>query len=409
MVIAPDRTGGGESLDDLLELVEHSLVARDQPDGDAIRFRLLRTIGDVALAKLVATGREADVRHRHAGAYLALAKEAARHEATAEQAAWMHRLSHDDANLRAAIRWSIDAGEAEIALGLVASLWRYWQAGGHLVEGRRLVTEALAMPGADVRSTARLGAIAAAGNIAYWRGDAEDARRWYVEQTELARALDDEVGLADAVFNLAHVEFLINADEAVLRAIAEEAQRRYRDLGDERGIARARWAIPTLAMQAGRAEEARVGLEDLRVEFERLGDTQYHAMTTASLGWTAFSSGDFPTACRWSVEAIEETFRLGDLGTTTISLHMGVLMAAMIGRSEDAARLTGAFDGLTERYGVRPPAALSRFIDQVDPFAMARAALSPDAYAAAYEAGRRMTLEEAVALVTEVGAAVPAA
>ena len=321
----------------------------------------------------------------------------------------MHRLSHDDANLRSAVRWAIDAGEAELALGLVGWLWRYWQMRGHLVEGRRLVAEALAMPGADVRSTARLGAIAAAGNIAYWQGDAVEARRWYVEQVETARALDDEVGLADAVFNLAHVEFLINPDEEVLRAVAEDAARRFRDLGDERGVARARWAIPTLAMQAGRAEEANAGLQVLRADFERLGDVQYHAMTTASLGWAAFAMGDFPAACRWSVAAIDETYQLGDLGTTTISLHVGVLMAAMIGRFEEAARLTGAFDGLSERYGVRPPAAFSRFIDWVDPFAMARDGLSPDAYAAAYEAGRRMTLEEAVALVKEVGASVPAA
>ena len=76
-MLAPDRTGPGDALDDLLELVEHSLVARDRPDGDAIRFRLLRTIGDVALARLAASGRETEVRRRHAQAYLDLSTEAA--------------------------------------------------------------------------------------------------------------------------------------------------------------------------------------------------------------------------------------------------------------------------------------------------------------------------------------------
>ena len=45
-----------------------------------------------------------------------------------------------------------------------------------------------------------------------------------------------------------------------------------------------------------------------------------------------------------------------DLGTTTISLHVGVLVAAMIGRFEDAAEVIGAFEASCERYGVRPPA-----------------------------------------------------
>ena len=126
-------------------------------------------------------------------------------------------------------------------------------------------------------------------------------------------------------------------------------------------------------------------------------------MTTGSLGWTGFMSGDFPSAVRWSVEALEETYRLGDLGTTTISLHVGVLMAATMGQHEAAARLSGAFEALSERYGVRPPAALGRFIESVDPFALARDALAPEAYAAATEAGRRMSLDDAVALIRELG------
>ena len=405
-VVTPDRTGQGDALDDLLGLVENSLVARDRPEGDAIRFRLLRTIGDVARARLTASGREAVVRRRHAQAYLDLATEAARHDASEGQDLWMTRLDSDHANLRSAVRWSIDSGKSELALLLVGRLWRYWQTKGHLSEGRPLAAEALAMPGAIDRPAARVGAVAAAGNIAYWQGDAIEARRWYLEQAASSRAIGDEAALADATFNLASVEFLENADEATLRAVAEDAERRFRDLGDMRGVARAQWAKPILAMQEGRADEARDGLEALLAEFERLGDARYHAMTKATLAWAAFNAGDFPTACRWAVDGIEETFRLGDLGSATISLHIGVLMAAMIGRVEDAARLTGAFDALTERYGVRPPAALGRLIDQVDPFAMARDALSPESYAAAYEMGRRMTLEQAVALTAAVGSAV---
>lgn len=408
VVIAADRTGAGEPLDDLLGLVENSLVVRDRPDGDAIRFRLLRTIGDVARVRLEASGREAEVRRRHAQTYLALAVEAASHQATMDQGRWMDRLDIDHANLRSAVRWSIDAGATELALRLVGTLWRYWQTNGHLSEGRVLVVEALAMPGADDHAAARVWAVAAAGNIAYWQGDAVDARRWYLEQAASARRIADEVALADATLNLASVEYIENADEAILRAVAEEAEARFRDLGDVRGATRASWARPILAMQEGRSEEARIGLEALAEEFARLGDVQYHAMTVVSLSWIAFSVGDFPGACRSAVQGIQETYRLGDLGTTTISLHVGVLMAAMTGRAEDAARLSGAFDALTERYGVRPPAALSRFIESVDPFAMARDALSEEAFAAAFETGRRMTLDEAVTLTADVGLAASA-
>ena len=80
-----------------------------------------------------------------------------------------------------------------------------------------------------------------------------------------------------------------------------------------------------------------------------------------------------------------------------------MLLASIVGRDEDAVRVSGAFDGLCERYGVRPPAALQEFVGDLDPLAAARAEMTPGAYAAAYEQGRRMSLEEAVALIVELG------
>jgi hypothetical protein len=92
-----------------------------------------------------------------------------------------------------------------------------------------------------------------------------------------------------------------------------------------------------------------------------------------------------------------------DLGTSAISLHVGVLMASMLRRPEEAARLSGAFEGLCERYGVRPPASLETFIGDIDPVGSARVELGPEAFAEAFERGRQMSLDEAVALIVELG------
>ena len=161
----------GDALDRLIALAEHSLIARDQaPIGDAgrlagsgIRFGLLKTVHGYALDRLIADGREGELRRRHAVAYLELAETAERHLLAAEQPAWIDRLALDQANLRAALRWSIDAGEAELALRFVAASWRYWQLVGQLAEGSDWAEAALAMPGADAPTTARLRALGAAG------------------------------------------------------------------------------------------------------------------------------------------------------------------------------------------------------------------------------------------------------
>jgi predicted ATPase/class 3 adenylate cyclase len=401
-------------LDRLSGLVEHSLVSRDgqarQGDGAAgrhhrhsLRFRLLRTIQSFALDQLAAAGLEQPTRRRHAEAYVALAESAAAAFGTNAQAEALDRLSLDATNLRGATRWAIDAGEVALAQRLVASLWRFWQADGRLVEGRVLADDALAMPDGDGTTVERMWACGAAGSIAYWQGDLEGTRRGYDEELAIAQALDHPEGVADAMFNLGHLAFLDHRDEETLIAIALEAQHAYEAIGDERGVARARWALGNMALGAARNKEALELFAAAMVDFERLGDAQYHAMTSASMSWASFAAGDVPAACRWAIEALLETFAMRDVGTTTISLHVGVLMADMLHRFEDAARLSGAFDALCERYGVRPPAALGRFIDAQDPFAIARGALPPEDWERLYGEGRRMDLEAAVALIVDIG------
>lgn len=394
---------GVDPLDALLRLAEQSLIEPDDRAGGRVRFRMLRTIASFSLDRLRAQGDEQVTRQRHASAFAALIEEAARHLATRSQVIWIDRVAPDDANLRSATRWAIDAGEVALAQRIVGAGWRYWNATGQLVDGRGLVESVLAMPGGDRPTPERVWAVAAAGNIAYWQADIGAAARWYTEQRKVALAVGDEAGVADSVFNLAHAAFIEGATDDEMLAFRAEAEARYQDLGDARGLARARWAIGIVALQSGRLAESRSVLLDQLAGFDATDDPQYHAMTQSSLAWAAFAMGDTVDAARWSVASIMETYATRDIATTTISLHIGVLLAVVAGRHEDAVRLSGAFDALTLRYGVAPPAALGRFIAQLDPFAKARAAVPPERYAELHAEGLGMTLDQAVALVAEIG------
>jgi predicted ATPase/class 3 adenylate cyclase len=399
-----DAAGAGDGiLEDVARLADESLVAGD-PSAVGVRFRLLETIRAFGAARLAADGDEAAVRRRHAAAFLALAQAAQGEESAATYPAWLDRLSADETNLRAAVGWTIEAGEADLAMRLVASLWRFWQADGHLTEGRRLSDAVLAMPGAAVRSAARMWAVAAAGNIAYWQADTAAARVRYEEQLELARALDDELGVADALFNLSHLVFIDRVSVPDQLAALDEVSRHYRDLGDERGLVRVRWAEGNVRLAAGRPDEAEPIFKESLERFDAVGDARYHAMAAGSMAWASFAIGDRAAAVRWAVQALRETYRQRDLGTTAISLHIGVLIAVYTGHADQGARINGAFDAAAERYGIRPPAALERFTMSQDPFALVREALSADQFAAAYAEGRRMTLGEAVDLVTAIAA-----
>lgn len=392
----------GEILDEIVRLVDHSLLAVAR-GGSGLRYRMLRTIQSFALDRLVANGGEATARRRHADAFLALAGQHAPLLTTVDQAAAMDRLAADDANLHAAVRWSIDSGEADLAQGLVASLWRYWQITGQLSRTREFADEAIRMSNGQAPTATRMWAVAAHGNIAYWRGDSRTAQEDYLEQERLARSLGDNVGLADAGFNLGHVAFIDGAGDESVRAMVDVGVARYTALGDLRGAARARWSYGILAMSAGQLDEAEAIFQRGVLEFRASRDRQYEAMTEASLGWLALVRKDLPTAASWSVQSMVHTAAMRDVATTTISLHVGVLLGVVLGRFEDAVRLSGAFDALCLLNGVQPPAALGRFVQQLDPFEKARAAVTPEDYQRLFADGRRMTLDEAVALFIDLG------
>jgi predicted ATPase/class 3 adenylate cyclase len=389
--------------DGLATIVDQSLVARESGEGGSgTRFRMLQTIRAFAQARLIAEGREQEVRGRHAIAYLELAEHAAPYLPGTDQARWLDRLSLDDANLRTAIRWAIDAGRVEIALRLVAALWRYWQLDGHLVEGRGLVDDALAMPGAGAHTAARMGAITAAGGIAYWDGRPREAIALYDEELALARELDDPAAEVDAIFNLTYGKFLAEDFKGAQEMIAE-AKDKYLALGDDQGVARSDWTSATLLLSEGRVAEAEPAFQDALRTFERTGDAWYHAMTLGSLGWSAQLSGRPREAGRWLVRAVLEHHALRDVATCTISLASAALTALEVGQAEQAAVLLGAHEGLTGQYGVRAPLGLEELITGGRPYGRAKAALDSDQFEAALQRGRRMSLDEAVALVARIG------
>lgn len=396
--------GDADVLDGLLDLVDQSLLMRDH--GGGIRFRMLRTIGSFALRELEAEGRTAELRRRHALAYLELAESAAPHLPGGDQPRWLDRLGIDHANLRSALRWSIDAGDAELSLRLLAGLWRYWQLDGHLAEGAELAYAAMSIPGAELRTPVRLAAIAALGNIAYWQGRADEAVRCYEEQLALARELGDRAAEADAIFNLSYGAF-IRGDMALTYELMDAARDLYLEIGDARGAARIEWSRATAVLSDRRPRDALPIFEAAAERFAELGDAWYHAMATGSIAWAMFATGDMLGASHKFAESLAEYNALRDVGTIAISIVIGAIVALEADRPEDAAVLLAASESLSERYGVKPPAGLAWLIGSQNPDERVAAALSPDVLAAAIERGRRFSLDEAVELVVRIETDLP--
>jgi predicted ATPase/class 3 adenylate cyclase len=401
---------GTDVLDRLVTLADRSLISRDlAPLGDdarlaasGIRFGLLRTVQGFAAGRLNADGHDADTRGRHAAAYLELAEAAAQHLNTGRQPPWLDRLARDDANLRAALRWSIASGDIDRAFRMLGALWRYWLLTGQLTQGAEWAAAVFKMPGSDRPTAARVGALAAAGGIAYWRADTEASGRFYEDQLEVARLVDDGPGMADGYWNVASAAF-IAGDLTKSAEYGHEARQRFIELGDDVAVNRLDWSMTTMTMYVDGPQAATGELRRVLERAEALEDVPYVAMAAGGLAWAAYMLGDIPTAGRWTLRTMLAGYGNRDLAGSTVSLPIGAIMALALGKPREAATILGAFEALAERFGVRPPMALAAMIAGADPLERARESLQPGEFNEALERGRRMTLGETLDLVVGLG------
>jgi predicted ATPase len=125
-------------LDLVTSLVDWSLLTAEHgADTDETRYRMLETIREYALLQLESTGELATMRQQHAKYYSGIALQAEAALSGPGQSIWLERLKAEHENLRAALDWSLDSGNAALGLQLVCALERFWILGGYLFEGRR--------------------------------------------------------------------------------------------------------------------------------------------------------------------------------------------------------------------------------------------------------------------------------
>ncbi len=120
-VVADDELDSFVVADGLYKLVEKSLVVA-QPGPELTRYRMLESIRDYAWERLSDAGETEELSRRHARHVLALAEELGPQLCDAREMEARARIEQELDNFRAALRWAVDAGEAEMALRLVDAL-----------------------------------------------------------------------------------------------------------------------------------------------------------------------------------------------------------------------------------------------------------------------------------------------
>jgi predicted ATPase/class 3 adenylate cyclase len=388
---------GLDVLDGLTSLVDQSLVRRTDAEAADPRFSMLETIREFGLEKLKEAGDLEDVARSHAEHFLGLALEAEPHLTADDQGTWLDRCEVEHPNIRAALRWAIDARDADRAQDAAAALWRFWHQRGHLAEGRDWFNEILAMPSGQGPTAARARALIGAGGMAWWQQDRDATGTFYREALAIERELGNKARIAEALYNLS---FVVASDDLDMATrMLEESLELFRSLGDERGVAQVLSLLVMPDGQAGRWDAVIAKLEQVVAIWRRLGDRLQLAFTLLWLAFAYGRAGRREEARSSGIEALE-LFREADNATGIgIALTDLAFLATWEGRHEDAIKLEAASRALKERVG-GPPGAIGGLLEG-DPVEEARGHLSSDSADRAWAEGCAMSVEEAVALANE--------
>ncbi len=386
-----------EVLDLLSRLVDKSLVMVRERGGE-MRYRLLETVRQYGREKLEGSGEAEDIRRRHALFFLKLAEEAEPAMLGPRQAAWMGRLELEHDNIRAALGWFGECGEAERGLRLAGALRRFWWSRAYYTEGRAWLEVLLELAGASGRTAARAKALHALGvlihrNADYSAGDEVVARSRLEESVEIYRELGDGPHTAAVLWDLGRLSNEAG-DWETARSSLEESLELERRSGNERGIALARSSLGFLALLRGEHGPAHAHLEESLGVLRRLGSTDEIKRCLFLLGHLACDQGDYAAARARFAEMMEDA-PLERYPWTAPFVLMGYAhLAAGEGQAARALRLAGAADVLQQTVGTSLGPAYQAYLRR--DLERAWRALGEEEGAAAWEEGQAMTLEEAV-------------
>lgn len=384
-----------ETLDTLAVLVDHSLV-KQKEIGTETRISMLETIRDFAYELLAKSGELEQVEERHTAALLALAEAAEPHLIRKGRGQWLDRLEADIDNLRAVLSRLIDRSEIGPAQRMVGILWRLWQMRGYIMEGRERTAEVLRHSGGEPAE--RVGALFAAGGMAYWQGDMETSKEMYREALELARLLDDPRTLALALYNNAFpIAILGNLDGG--RQLLNESLAVARELNDSTLIGEVLWGFGTVHWFAGEKQAAESWYDRALEALEGSDSVFVVAWAHHMRGLVRIDKGEF-TGARDDLQTSMKYFAEDDdLSGMVLSLQQFAALALGEDDVDRALRLAGAAAKAQE---VSETGMLEVVQNRIPGLAEASTRVNSERAEVLLSEGRAMPLKQAVAYALEM-------
>lgn len=252
-------------------LIQRGLLRLDESRPEHKRYFLLEPVREYALKHLNRQQNAAALCRRHTEYYTRMAEQAEPELISESQLEWMKLLEAEYPNLRAAMLWSIENAETELALRLTGALYRYWNRRSYFSEGLTWLEKAIALPG-EVSLRLRIKAERCAGSLSRIQNDVVGAEHHFSESLRLARLVGDQSLIAQSLNGMAIMAHEQH-DLAQARAYYEEGLALARLSNNQVATCNLLANLALLAEVEGRYEDAEAHFKEaLEIERER-GDT----------------------------------------------------------------------------------------------------------------------------------------
>jgi predicted ATPase len=393
-VAADDELGPTTVMDTLGTLVERSMVVAER-HADApsrMRYRLLESLRAYAAERLTDASA---VRRRHARYFLGFAEQGDRERRGRHRARWLHWLTREYPNLRAAMAWLHAGGDHEAGLRCACALIWFWRriATREALEWLRTAIPAASAAPADLRQRALIGA----GSLAL-RVSIDEAHRYCREAVLLAREQADHRLEVTALSFTASVEvYRANAPE--VRRYGDRAVELAREAGDPYLLARTLMARGLTQAHVGEPERSGQDLAEALTLFQGLHDNLGTREVRLARAEVALAAGD-ADVLRSTLASIDvdELADLPSTGPATYWLCQAWLALREGRHGEVRVDLARAIGAVTDDLA-GPYAAQRVFGPALD--------LAAGLALAEGEADRAVTLRYAATAVLTLGGAVP--
>jgi predicted ATPase/class 3 adenylate cyclase len=382
-VITDERLAVPEVLDLLARLVDKSLLVAEDHDG-VTRYELLETIRQYAQERLEASGQIDAFHRRHAEYYAAFAAEAGQGLRGSEEVTWTARVEAEFDNFRAAVAWSVAAGDADLAMRLIAPFgpvhttrvgyaasswveavlaladapahplypevlaWSAWVTliAGNADQGVRLTDHALEVAATTVVSDSSMCQVFRVATATYsYAGRADEGGRLSARFLPLARSTGDDFDLVGPLIGSSVPLMFAGESEAAVVPL-DEALAVARTLGNPTLLSLAAMLAAQMRLST-EPDRAQALLDEALEAATQVGNPVALTTIIGTTGFIYLQQGDWRQAASTFLRNVDRCHGIGDSFNTRLSVRLLVPVLTWAGADETAAVLSGIDTAMT--------------------------------------------------------------